>query len=175
MAVGAVGGVDEERGCLGYRDVPDRAVVDPFGEQAFEPDDVPGPGADAPFALVEEPRVGLVVQSTQEREVALGHVADRLQCALEPLEPRALACERGLERLAEVPLVVAREQGEDLLPAEPAAMQSHTGKPRRFGDPRERRALPAVGRYCALGTCGDARRDIFGCGGSSRCHRVTPM
>ena len=145
MAIRAVGCIDEHRRRLLDLDLAQRAVGDPVREQALDRVDVALARVHLLVPLVEEPPVGLLVERSEEVEVILGHLAHRHEHRLEPLGAVPLAGDRGPERRPEGVLVVARQQGEDLVAAEPTPVQRHPRQARFLGDPRQRRRLPAAG------------------------------
>ena len=97
----------------------------------------------------------------------LRHLADGDEHRLEPLGALAAARHRRPQRGPESLLVVAREQGEDLLPPEPAAMERRSREPGLVGDPGQRGRLPTTGGDRAASPLDHALL-----GGLDLCHRA---
>jgi hypothetical protein len=92
---------------------------------------------------VEEPRVRLLVETGEEREVPLAHLAHRLETTTKTARRAPGTAARRRERRTEVPLVGSAEQREDLVPPEPVPVERHARQPGLPRDPLEGRRLPA--------------------------------
>ena len=155
VTVRAVDRVDEHGRHLGHVDLPDRPVGNAVGEQALDRVDVAVPGPHLVAGFVKEPPVRLLVERGEEREVILGHLADGDEHRREPLDAGAAPRHGRPQRSPEGLLVVARQQREDLVATEAAAVQRHSREAGLLGDPGQRGRLPAARRDRATRTLDD--------------------
>ena len=122
VPVGAVCRVDEQRRRRCHGHTAKRPVRDPFPEDGLDRRDEPGPRV---TGLVEEARVGLVVEADEEPEMALARVADGAQPAAQAHGRGRGDRARSRDRVAKVLLVRLPEQCKDLLTSKPMTMECH--------------------------------------------------